>query len=232
MCALRDYQYISDSKIDVLFPQIPKTFLDGVSAELGFNFGLVSGKVSGHCPSLESRIAKLTVIESYLEKHSLLESSITPQNWVSGKYVARAGFLQGHKGLVLFAGKQSKRAIILAGSESHLVSGSLNPGTDKGWSFMPRLLHSLENYVRQNYDLLDIENGLTHQGNLAEFTANSYIFGGEFTPGAMHTALYDLDQSLPEPSLLMFFVARIFIVGNNLRDESVAVGSPIAVWTE
>ncbi len=97
---------------------------------------------------------------------------------------------------------------------------------------MPRILKGLKDYVEKNYEFLDIEDGLEKVGDKADFTAQTYIFGGRFASGSMHAALYDLDQSLPEPSLLYHFLARIFVTASDMHGECVAIGSPIAVWTE
>jgi hypothetical protein len=223
---MRDYQYISDSKAEMLFPQIPPRFLEGVSAEIGFDFGLIKGKVGRAISPITSRVARVQAIEKYFSTEGALLAIPRAESWVSGEFEARAGFLPPCKGLVLFAGRFSGFTVLLAGSEANLISGSANAGSDRGWSFMPRILEGLETYITNNYEFLDIE---SNRPGLAADTAVIRIFGGRID-GAAETALLEMPGALPGPPRKLSFLSRVFLTHKNMDGDKLAIGSPLAVW--
>lgn len=225
---MRYYQYISDAKAEMLFQQIPAGFLDGLKVELGFDFGLFKGKLSGEQPSKASRVARVEAVEKYLEQNDTLKSSPEEKSWLRGSYSAKVGYLSDCPGLVLFGGTFNGTTLLLAGSEAHLLSGSANPGKDVGWSFMPRLLDALRDYLDFNYELLDIKpNSKLNPAEVAE----DRIFGG---PIGSSSSMIEVLRSLPEESLRgiemeVFFLARMFWVKANGNGQVLALGSPLYI---
>lgn len=225
---MRFYHYISDSKLEMLFPQIPPKFLGGLKVELGFDFGLLKGKLAGENTSPAGRIAQAQAVERYLEEKCQIVETAEQHVWLRGSFSARIGFLTGCPGLVLIGGEYQGATLLLAGSESHLLSGSTNPGKDKGWSFMPRLLSGLRDYLNQGYDTLDLT---TEDRIKPAEVAFDYIFGGKFGSGSsMRFALHRLpEESLPPPNLPLKFLARIFFASEKGGDEKLLLGSPVYV---
>jgi len=225
---MRYYHYISESKVEMLFPQIPPKFLGGLKVELGFDFGLLKGKLAGEDVSPAGLIAKAQAVERYLEKQGEIVEAAEQHVWLRGSFTARMGFLTDCPGLVLFGGDFQGATLLLAGSESHLLSGSMNAGKDKGWSFMPRLLSGLRDYLNQGYDTLDINTA--NRIKPAE-VAFDYIFGGRVGSGSsMRFALYRLpEESLPPPDMQLKFLARVFFTSENGGEEKLILGSPIYV---
>src|SRR5262249_46900096 len=101
---MRFYQYISDSKTDMLFPQIPPPLLEGLSAELGFDFKLLKGKISTSKLEMTSRIAKVEAVERHLVERGGISDDIHERAWIKGRARFRCGYLPSCKGLILFAG--------------------------------------------------------------------------------------------------------------------------------
>jgi hypothetical protein len=220
---MRYYHYISDSKLEMLLPQIPSPTLQGLSAELGFNFGVISGKVSGTAKEASSRVARVEVVERYLENNNDLDVLQAP-NWVRGRGRMKCGYLPDAKGMVLFAGPYRGLVLILAGSEAHLISGSSQQGSNTGWSFLPRVLDSLRSFVLENYDLMDMR---PHgKANPAE-VAPDYILGST-TAGSAFEALHGLPAMLPPPAMEVTFLARVFLV-DGLKNSRFAIASPLYV---
>ena len=222
------YHYLSGSKVATLFPQLPAAFLDGVKVELGFDFGLLKGKLAGEHRDPSTLVAQVQAVEKYFEREELIHAAITEGTWLRGTFIGRAGSLPGYEGLVLFGGRFGNTTLLLAGSESNLVSGAANPGKNMGWSFMPRTLHSLKKYLEQDMDLLDLENqGTSYPGSVAQ----SYIFhSNNKITGSLWRAFHSMpEHSLPEPSFQMSFLARIFLVRTNANGESLALGSPLYI---
>lgn len=224
---MRYYQYISDAKLEMLFEQIPAGFLDGAKVELGFDFGVLKGKLSGEQPNSASRIARLGVVEKYLDQNAMIKSTLEENNWVKGDFSAKVGYLSHCPGLVLFTGEYDGAKLILAGSENHLVAGAVNQIKDMGWSFMPRLLTALMDYISLGYDLVDIEtDGKLKPNEIAE----SRIFGGGGSTGSMVEALYRLHDDAPySPVINYSFLARVFWIQKNHTGEVLALGSPLYI---
>ena len=222
------FHYVSASKIDMLFPQVPESFLTGLKVELGFDFGFLKGKLAGERHDPTTRIAQVLALERFFEKEGLLRTCLEEGTWMRGHLYGRAGCLPSYEGLVLFGSTLDKTTVLLAGSESNLISGSANPGKDKGWSFMPRTLHSMKKYLEQDMDLLDLETDrTTYPGAVAE----SYMFHAEdgFN-GALWRAFHSMpEDALPEPNFKMSFLARIFLVRENQSGEILAIGSPLYI---
>ena len=225
---MRYYQYISDAKAEMLFQQIPAGFLDGLKVELGFDFGLFKGKLGGEQPSKASRVARVEAVERYLDKNDIIKSEPEEKSWLRGSFSAKVGYLSDCPGLVLFGGTFNGATLILAGSEAHLLSGSANPGKDVGWSFMPRLLDALRDYLDFNYDFLDISTkGKLHPAEVAE----DRIFGGSVGSGS---SMVEALRTIPEQSLRgiemdVSFLARMFWVKANGNGQVLALGSPLYV---
>lgn len=219
---MRYYHYISNAKVDMLFPQIPAEFLSGLKVELGFNFGLLQGKVVGEQRDPTTDVARVQALEKFFEKEGLIQTDLEEGTWFRGSFIARSGFLPTCPGLILFGGRLNDGVLLLAGSEAHLISGSANPGKDRGWSFMPRTLDSLKTYLKMNFDL-----------SSPGITAESMVFGGVRRlegGGAMFSAFSSIpEDSLPEPETEFSFLARIFLVRTNNQDKRLALGSPLYV---
>lgn len=227
--SMRYYHYLSASKVEMLFPQIPLSFLDGLKVELGFDFGLLKGKISGEHRDPATLVAKVNALEKFFEREKTLRTDIVEGTWLRSRFTGRMGFIPDHEGLVLFGGMLQTTTLLLAGSESNLISGSANPGKDSGWSFMPRTLHSLKKYVEQDMDLLDVEvNETPYPGKVA----TSYVFGSldDRIEGARWRAFHSFpEDALPEPTMEMSVLARIFLYRENGRGEALAIGSPLYV---
>lgn len=225
---MRYYHYISDSKVEMLFQQIPPSFLEGVKVELGFDFGLFKGKLAGEQHTVASRIARVEAVERYIDNQSTVRSSPEEMTWLRGTFAAKVGYLSDCPGLILFGGPFTGSTLLLAGSEGHLLAGSANPGKDLGWSFMPRLLDALRDYIDFNYDFLDIKTG--GKLNPAE-VAEDRVFGGPVGSGSsMIEALRTLpEQSLRGIEMEVSFLARIFWAKANGAGQTLAIGSPLYV---
>src|SRR6266852_4520283 len=69
---LKSYKYISDTKVDMLYEQIPGGLLEKIAVELNINLKLTvveaGAAVKRNLP-VETRYSRLQVVVKYLEKH-------------------------------------------------------------------------------------------------------------------------------------------------------------------
>lgn len=223
----RYYHYISDSKVDMMLPQIPKKFLSGIEVELGFDLGVVKGHLAGAATDLESRVKKLEIVESYLNENGSITRDVLLNGWLRGRIAARMGGFSECPGLLLISGEYEGRVLLLVGSEANLVSGVSETKNESGWSFAPRLFQRLESYLERNYDLADIK---TEGKILPSKNVEDLLFGGQGgSAREMKRLLYGLAKSeLPEQTYELEFLARIFYDDQDNR-KPLVIGSPLFV---
>lgn len=128
---MRYYHYVSDTKVDMLFQQIPNATLKGISGEIGFDVGLLKGKLGVGKPIEEGRYAKLAAVESYLQKKGLIAEEPSSNRWsrLVGEFhlvdfTSSPDFVSPD--LVVFVGKTGSEQVVLCGSSAH-ITGQLAP---------------------------------------------------------------------------------------------------------
>ena len=68
--SLKNYIYVSDEKINRLYPQISRPLLKKFAGELSLNinFGVIGGNAKGTIQPNEDRISKLKILVKFLEE--------------------------------------------------------------------------------------------------------------------------------------------------------------------
>ena len=117
---MRYFSYISDAKVDMLLPQIPKGRRETIAAELGFNVALLSGRIRAEASILDTRVARLLAVERYIRDNEKLGTSGgTP--WFE-RFGARSFSILLEGGALLWASQGGDW--LLAGSAAHLAATS------------------------------------------------------------------------------------------------------------
>jgi hypothetical protein len=93
---LKNYIYYSFSKIEMLWPQLPPTFLKGAKAKTTLNLGILKSELEASTsdPSTEE---KLQSIIGYLEKEAEIGTIQNPKRFFRGEFFARS-LVSGHMG--------------------------------------------------------------------------------------------------------------------------------------
>jgi hypothetical protein len=141
---LRYFTYISDAKVDVLLAQIPHQHKEKIAAEIGFNLGVLSGKVVSETTTLESRVSRVLAVERYIRDKASGETLGTPslpRAWIEGSALATAGNVGKGALLYVFSGKTWYFA--LAGSAKHLAGVAAPQEVDAPFSFLPDIVKTL-----------------------------------------------------------------------------------------
>ena len=146
----RYYIYISDSKIEMLLPQVPQSFQEKIAAEIGFNTGLLNGKLKAERTTLDSRIARLKVIERHLLANEKIGSQEKRTSWIQGEMLARTVTL-GNDG-VIFIAETPRLLLGLAGSAHHVLGGARPQNVELPFSFLSRILDELNEWFRDRFE--------------------------------------------------------------------------------
>jgi hypothetical protein len=140
------YLYISDSKLDMIFPQIPEKAKLKLAAEIGLNIGVLQAKLKAD-PGTHSegnRIDRLKIVTQHITRSNPVGTVDEPASWIAGAHSARVVYLPENDQVVFFVGNSTRGARFgLGGSRAHLVSRNKPEKVDIGWSFLPDLLQSL-----------------------------------------------------------------------------------------
>jgi hypothetical protein len=110
---MRYYLYISGTKVEMLFEQIPTKRLNKISANLGINLGFITAgfQTETYAGSLSK---KIDIIEKYLKNKT--GSILNPNEYIADEGYVKWGPYDGFDDLVYFAGEKEKTGFALGGS--------------------------------------------------------------------------------------------------------------------
>lgn len=129
---MKYYIYISDMKIEMLYPQIPQSLLKKIASNLSIDLKLFGAEVSVASKSSssdETRYAKVRIVSEYIEKHLDVGSIDAPGTYFKGILSMTWGPIYDQA--VYFSGVTSRQAVIgLGGSLKHVLGAIVGPRPD------------------------------------------------------------------------------------------------------
>ena len=124
---VRYYVYISQTKLEILFPQIPARFLPSLEAEISVNVGVLAASVRKSVPDPSPELAaKAGVLSDYLDKQSGWVGTVAdPGRFVKGVALLQYGVMQDYAAeLVFFGGVVDGVKLALIGSPASLIGAA------------------------------------------------------------------------------------------------------------
>jgi hypothetical protein len=143
---MKYYRYLSSSKIEMLFPQVPHRLRETVSAEVGFNFGVLSGSLGSQTNRFDAVVTRLTAIERHLEDIGVIGDIRQPKEWFKGTIKAKTARLWTQGGAVFFIGS-SRDVLIALGGSKHNLLGEASTSGGPAVSDLAPMLRALEEMV-------------------------------------------------------------------------------------
>lgn len=136
---MKYYLYVSDTKVDMLYSQIPQSLLKKIATELriDLNFGVASvGATVKQNQSEETRYSKLRLVVKYIEVHK-------PIGWVDAHEAYFKASLPVHwtllpdkdPKLVYFGGSTARTIFGLVGSAQHVIGNNSTSPTSSSDPF-------------------------------------------------------------------------------------------------
>jgi hypothetical protein len=121
--SMKYYVYISGTKVDMLYSQIPKKIRDKIAVELGINLGMFSPNVKRKENHEKTRIEKLRLVVNYIENNMDVGTVGQPLEYFKGSLPMRWKALGSHSSLVYFGGITANKITIvgLGGSMIHVI---------------------------------------------------------------------------------------------------------------
>ncbi len=176
---MKYYVYISDTKVDMLYSQIPEPILRRISTEISLDLPLVSASLK-KTPSDETRYSKLRIVVDYLHNHQrhLLGSLKEPRAYVYGTcpmiWHCMGGKHVPYRPTVYFHGHTQNAIAAFAGSSRFLIGRAAGLQQDlDDCAVMPSELRSVLAALR-SADSLDEPEELS---DVMSWRANSVWFG-------------------------------------------------------
>jgi hypothetical protein len=93
------YEYISDSKVDILLPQVPTAFKQKIAIEVGVNLKVFSAKASTEHTTLEDRVSRVRVVARHLQNTEATGGIANPKPWIADRKIFDVGLLGREKKL-------------------------------------------------------------------------------------------------------------------------------------
>lgn len=152
---MKYYLYISDSKVDMLLPQIPRQAKQKIATELKIDIKIFGASRKTERTTEEDRISRLQAVAEYISNNEDVGTPDQPAEYFSGTLPMRWGPFgleeQGNSRaddspIVYFSGSTEQTLVGLGGSAKHVIgnTGGSNPH-DWGGSSGPVLLQLLMN---------------------------------------------------------------------------------------
>lgn len=136
---MRYYIYISDSKVDMLLPQVPNQIKRKIADEFAIDLKIFSARRQTEVLDNDTRVSRLQVVEHHLRENASVGSvddhearwiaDCLPMRWS----VAEVQYCGKNHKIVFFAGQKDSSYVVLTGSAenvlgtTHGYSGSLAP---------------------------------------------------------------------------------------------------------
>jgi hypothetical protein len=125
------YIYISDTEVDMLYPQIPKPVLKKIASSLSIDLKLFGAELNIGAksnPSDETRYAKVKIVSEYTEKNLDVGRIDAPSTYFKGNLLMRWGQFNSNgihstspHNEVYFTGSTQHTLIGLCGSIHHII---------------------------------------------------------------------------------------------------------------
>ncbi|HVV10539.1 DUF7019 family protein [Amycolatopsis sp.] len=209
--SFRYYLYISDSKLDMLLPQIDPGFDGKRRSELGLKLPVLSFKETAD-HAVHDRTARLERVVRHLHDHGDLGSVEEPGQFFWGMLPMQWGRFPDAESLVFAGGRSGDTVVGLGGSGRHLLDTP--PGAEQprqAWSNLPPMLEGLASDLE---DEIVVDAAAGNPLDLADATAAA-------------TVSRAVDR-LTGPAQNLEFVAKRLLHGD-FRDERVLLGSPVYI---
>ncbi|MFD6433771.1 DUF7019 family protein [Streptomyces venezuelae] len=200
---MRYYLYVSGTKLDMLYEQIPPKLLKRLAVEAKVDLKVLSVAVQSPRADVTT-YDRLDIVEAYLEREFDVSWMTEPRPWFRGDLELRVAGYGSPEGPTFMTGRDGDTVIALIGSAHHLLGQRTAPETiQASYSMLPSL-----------FRLLEETPGRAHGQDAA------------------HQVL-EFAETLSEPPVYSEFLARRLLhgtaTGRDGRQVDIVVGTPLYV---
>jgi hypothetical protein len=183
--AMKYYIYISDAKVDMLFPQVPHEIKKKVATEFKMDLKLLSASRKTETESEDNRIARLEAVVDFVREYGNLGTVDKPDQYVEDILPMRWGPYED--GLVYFGALTEQTTAGLGGSLKHVMGNNEGESMPFSHSATPALVKVLSKELK----LQDQQH--EHRSRYAESTRDEAKIAVELATEQMEGPLQTLD---------------------------------------
>lgn len=230
---MKYYLYISDAKIDMLYPQVPHQLKDKVATQFGFDLKVLSASRRSETEREENRITRLETVVQFIRDYGRLGSLDLPDDYFEGAMsMGTACFPDSAPMFVYFGGKAEKTSVGLWGSLKHVLGQSgLNPGPipssslarDAIWHLIRGLEHDFQPASPSDSARLNTLEQSAHKW--IAMSVNSFQIPPDKWWGLIHTANFETGL---QPQQSVEFLAKR-LLEHTESGYRVVLGTPLYI---
>lgn len=122
---MKYYIYISDTKVDMLLPQVPHEVKKKIATEFGFDWKILTAKRKVERETEQDRITRLETVVAFIREFGNIGSVDEPEDYVEDTLLMSHGSMEVYTGppIICFGGKSNKTIVSLFGSSTHMIGG-------------------------------------------------------------------------------------------------------------
>ncbi|MGV2915828.1 DUF7019 family protein [Streptomyces sp. A1499] len=180
---MRYYLYVSGTKLDMLYGQIPPKLLKRLAVEAKVDLKVLSVAVQSPRADVTS-YDKLDLVEAYLEREFDVSWMTEPRPWFRGDLELRVAGYGSPEGPTFMTGRDGDTVIALIGSAHHLLGQRTAPETiQASYSMLPSLFRLLDDTPGREHgqdpahDVLEFAELMTEPPVYGEFLARRLLHG-------------------------------------------------------
>ncbi|MFE6946034.1 DUF7019 family protein [Streptomyces chartreusis] len=215
---VRYYLYVSRSKVDMLFQQIPQKLLKQLAAEAKVDLKLVSLAVQKQAAPEPSLYGQLDIVEEYLDREYSLGWMTDPTSWFRGELGLQIAGYESVTGPMFMTGRANRTVVALIGSARHQTG---HHATTEAISASYSMLPPLFELLRQAPHDWHVTPPDPRQVDLFPWNEQN----------ALEDVL-DFSRGLRSPAVHCEFLARRLLHGTHVDDNGeidIVVGTPLYV---
>src|SRR5690242_13755019 len=185
--SIKYYVYISDTKVEMIYSQIPVPLRKKLSVQLQIDLKVVSATLTPSTPA-ETRYSKLDLVNHYLRDSGLVGTADDPGPYMAGEMLMRWGTIREGR-LIYFGGTTAVTVIGLAGSRRHVIGSPGIADTPERVSYSSGSADLIEalGYADPNIVGLPIDNRAEVSGSLDDMVAYSVLAASQGMRGPVQT---------------------------------------------
>lgn len=139
--------YLSQSKVDMLYSQLPATLAQQLAAEISASLGVLSFKVktAGVAPDTYQ---KAKIVEAYITKRYGFGSLEEPKEWIKAELQVRHIATEFSPGMFALVGKHNADYFLLGGSAHNVIGNQSATPIPLSLSYLPHFVECMKKGLR------------------------------------------------------------------------------------
>lgn len=204
---VKNYVYVSDTKINMIYDQIASPDVEKTGAEYGLDVKILKWVGKRETEKVVTQMKKLERVVEFIKNSKTVGTVDEPSTYFFGTLEMRWGSLNGE--MALFVGETSRTGVALGGSVKHIIGQSAD--TSAASSVLPAIFT-----VFKKHTDAELAHTYPHPDLLPLAPENELRYA------------WDVAANFRAPAQKLEFLARNYLCGR-IGDKNVLIGTPFYV---